>query len=296
MTKEISEETIEILKTQLRHLKNDLMLTKKEYEISTSNFLEAQNELKIKNTELQKYQENLEKIIESKKEELLKSEMRFRKLAQTSKDAFVIFDRNESIVFWNEGAREIFGYDEKEIIMKSFQCLISKKSRTCVINIINKMTSNKNSHKFDKNFEIIGTCKNGEEFPIDVSMSSWKEGRERYVAGIMRDISEKKQQEDEFIRKEKLNAVIEMAGATSHELNQPMQVILGFTSFLLSEYTLDSYTKKRMNTIKNQIAKMAKITKQIQNITKYKTKKYLNGSIIDIENSSREDEKINLDM
>jgi hypothetical protein len=45
--------------------------------------------------------------------------------------------------------------------------------------------------------------------------------------------------------------------------------------------------QKNLNIIIAQIAKMAKITRTLMNITKYETKSYLSKTIIDIEKASQ---------
>lgn len=88
--------------------------------------------------------------------------------------------------------------------------------------------------------------------------------------------------------KEKLNGVIEMAGAVCHEMNQPMQVVLGLSEFLLMDIREDNPLYKNIQKIKDQIDRMGGITKKLMNITIYETKSYLKGKIIDIDKASKE--------
>ncbi len=47
----------------------------------------------------------------------------------------------------------------------------------------------------------------------------------------------------ELVEKEKLQGVIEMAGAVCHELNQPMQVVSGVSELLMMDIQIDKATK-----------------------------------------------------
>ncbi len=87
--------------------------------------------------------------------------------------------------------------------------------------------------------------------------------------------------------KEKLNGVIEMAGAVCHEMNQPLQVISGLSELLLMDVTQNNPLYKNIQGIKDQIDRMGGITKKLMNITRYETKDYLKGSIVDIDKSSK---------
>lgn len=87
--------------------------------------------------------------------------------------------------------------------------------------------------------------------------------------------------------KEKLNGVIEMAGAVCHEMNQPMQIVLGLSELLLMDIREDNPLYKNIQEIKDQIDRMGGITKKLMNITIYETKSYLKGNIIDIDKASK---------
>ena len=88
--------------------------------------------------------------------------------------------------------------------------------------------------------------------------------------------------------REKLQGVLEMAGAVCHELNQPLQTVLGSSELLLMTMDTEDPKYERMQTIKMGIEKIGELTNKIMNITRYQTKPYLNaGEIIDIEEASR---------
>ncbi len=91
---------------------------------------------------------------------------------------------------------------------------------------------------------------------------------------------------DAKLQKEKLEGVLEMAGAVCHELNQPLMSISGFSQLLSDDLTDDNIQKENLTEIQNQVERLGKITNRLMTITKYKTKKYLKGNIIDIEAAS----------
>jgi len=91
-----------------------------------------------------------------------------------------------------------------------------------------------------------------------------------------------------LMEKEKLTGVLEMAGAVCHELNQPLQTVLGFSDLLLTEITEGDPKYPMLKTIKGEIERIGKLTQKIMRITKYRAKDYIEGQsrIIDIESSS----------
>ncbi len=112
-------------------------------------------------------------------------------------------------------------------------------------------------------------------------------GEIEYVSGVFFDITDYKRAEDELIRREKLQGILEMAGAVCHEMNQPIQAIYLNYELLLMNMPEDKPSDKELNIIKEQLYKLSSITHKLQRITKYETKEYISGTkIIDIEKSS----------
>jgi len=98
-----------------------------------------------------------------------------------------------------------------------------------------------------------------------------------------------KNSEKEKLRRRKLEGVLEMAGAVCHEMNQPMQIILGNSDLLLMHTPENKQLYEKINKIREGIDRMRMITSKIKNITKYETKDYIGGiKIIDIEKASNE--------
>ncbi|MCP3872504.1 MAG: response regulator [Desulfobacteraceae bacterium] len=91
-----------------------------------------------------------------------------------------------------------------------------------------------------------------------------------------------------LVEKEKFQGVLEMAGAICHELNQPLMSIAGYSELLLMDLSEDNPQYKTLRIINEQVHRLGRITKKLMNITKYKTKSYLEGNIVDIDEASQE--------
>ncbi|MBC2743263.1 MAG: response regulator [Desulfosarcina sp.] len=93
--------------------------------------------------------------------------------------------------------------------------------------------------------------------------------------------------ESERIYREKLQAVLETAGAICHELNQPMMAISGHTELLMETFDQNDPLYPKIARIKFQVERMGAITQKLMGITRYETKDYVQGErIVDIEKSS----------
>lgn len=93
--------------------------------------------------------------------------------------------------------------------------------------------------------------------------------------------------ESERIYREKLQAVLETAGAICHELNQPMMAISGHTELLMDTLDQNDPVYSKIAKIKSQVERMGAITQKLMGITRYETKDYVQGErIVDLEKSS----------
>ena len=104
------------------------------------------------------------------------------------------------------------------------------------------------------------------------------DGRIHYLEMFM-DITQ-------FRERERLQGVLEMAGATTHHMGQPLQVLITSAELLLknsSEDTVAILVAK----IQKAIDRLKKIIMKIENITRYQTEEYIEGKrIVDIAKSS----------
>lgn len=99
-----------------------------------------------------------------------------------------------------------------------------------------------------------------------------------------------KEAQDKLVDQEKKIAIIELAGAAAHELNQPLTVINCQVKLLEESLAeKDILPGREVEIINQSVKRMTEIIRKIGNITKYKTKDYLLGEkIIDLDKASDE--------
>ena len=95
--------------------------------------------------------------------------------------------------------------------------------------------------------------------------------------------------QNELREREKLQGVLEMAGAVCHELNQPLQSVSGFSELLLMDMETSDPNCERLKNIKTGIERIGELTRKIMKITRYRSKNYMNGKsrILDIDKASQ---------
>ena len=109
------------------------------------------------------------------------SEKRFRSLVDSVFDAIISTNEEGNIVSWNIAAEEIFGYSASEIIGDSLVKIMPRRFRNALQEGMKHLIQGGDSKIIRKTVKLNGIRKNGSEFPIELSLSSWKFGGEIYL-------------------------------------------------------------------------------------------------------------------
>jgi PAS domain S-box-containing protein len=116
-----------------------------------------------------------------------------------------------------------------------------------------------------------------------------------HLLGIVyniKDITGLKKAAEALLQREKLEVVLQMAGAVSHEFIQPIQIILTCVQLLLSSTqnrpTINTVeNRKKLITIKEQVNRLSAITAKLKSVMRYETKEYVEGErIVDLDKAS----------
>jgi PAS domain S-box-containing protein len=201
-------------------------------------------------TELAGANEDLRKEITERKhaeEELKSSEEKHRVMVEAANDVVVSMDERGTILFANPATRRIFGYDPAEIAGKSMTMLMPDAMRKLHDNGFKRYLATGKRHVNWQGVEVTAQRKDGQEFPVEVSFGELTSDGHKVFTGFIRDISERKQAEDqlresernlqmtqaELARVSRLTTMGELAASIAHEVNQPLTAVINNASACL---------------------------------------------------------------
>ena len=119
------------------------------------------------------------------------SEERFRALAVSANDAIVSADSHGRITYFNPGAERLFGYAATEATGQPLTILMPERFREAHRAGLARYLATGEAHVVGKTVELAGRNKDGREFPLELSLASWKLGSDVAFTGVLRDITER---------------------------------------------------------------------------------------------------------
>ena len=157
-------------------------------------------------------------------EALGKSESLMRAITDSAQDAIMMMAPTGCISFWNPAAEQIFGYTTEEAIGQILhQFLAPRRYREAYQAAFSRFKEIGQGEAADKSIELQACRKNGEEFPIELSLSAIHLENGWHAVGIIRDITSRKRAETALRESEaRLTAFMEFVPALTlikdHEL------------------------------------------------------------------------------
>lgn len=137
-------------------------------------------------------------------------EERFRQVAETASDGIVSANTLGNITFFNKGAERIFKTTAAEMLGQPLRKLMPERYWAGHEAGMARVAAGGARHVLGSVTELVGRRSTGEEFPLELSLAMAQSGSETLFTGILRDISRRKQQEDQIrTNQARINALFE---------------------------------------------------------------------------------------
>ncbi len=126
------------------------------------------------------------------------SNLQFQSIAMSAFEAIIIIDQDSRIVFWNKAAEKAFGYSEAEALAMNLTEIMPLRFREPHLSGMRRYLDTGQPRVIGMLLELSGLRKDGSEFPIELSISSWKTYEGFFFGGIIRDITQRRSTENEL--------------------------------------------------------------------------------------------------
>jgi two-component system sensor kinase FixL len=167
--------------------------------------------------------------------QLVEREALTRAIVDTAADGIITIDAQGTIASFNAAAERIFGYPAHEIIGQNLAILVPPPHTDRHGDYLTRRLASNGDHLKSSGLEMEGQRKDGSRVAIEVSVSQVYPADRRLFTGIIRDITDLKQAQEQVRRRQaelahvmRLGTMGEMATSLAHELNQYHAAVLNY--------------------------------------------------------------------
>jgi PAS domain S-box-containing protein len=108
-----------------------------------------------------------------------------------------------------------------------------------------------------------GVRADGEEFPLEASVSRTEVAGQRFHTIIVRDMTQFKRLEEQFRQAQKMEAVGQLAGGVAHDFNNLLTIMTGYCDLLLGNATLGDQAREQLLEIRKAGDRAAALTSKL---------------------------------
>jgi len=227
--------------------------------------------------------------------ELKKTKEFLERLIDSAADAIVAADQRGLVLVCNRVAEQIFGYKAEEIVGRArVRDLYADHGAAHEIMRLLRSPQHGGQGRIEGiRQEVLN--RDGERVPVALSAAIlYEDGHEVGTVGIFNDLRERIRIEQRLATAQERLAVTEkqallaeLAGATAHELNQPLTAILGNLELFARKIDPADALQRPLDTMRREAERMAAIVKRIGQITSYETKPYVGDThILDLDRAT----------
>lgn len=191
------------------------------------------------------------------------SEAKLAGILASAMDAIITVDENQKIVLFNAAAEKMFRCQAVDVMAQALDRFVPERFRASHENHIRVFGDTKTTQRsMGKLRALYGVRSDGEEFPIEATISQIEEDGHKLFTVIIRDISEKKRLEAQFLRAQRMESIGTLAGGIAHDLNNVLSPILTAVELLQMRFT-DESSQRLLNILRTNAIRGSEMIRQV---------------------------------
>jgi PAS domain S-box-containing protein len=223
--------------------------------------------------------------------ELIETKNFLESIVEKAGDAISVVDLRGKVLYWNEGAEQIYGYQKEEVMGKKLSQFLyprDEKLRAEEGKLMDQFMARVRKGEVVPNVEVKRQTKDGREIITSMTISPLRdsEGKIIGVSRICKDITHLKRAEERLTLAERLSSLGELTAGVAHELRNPLAGIKINTQILSRKKDLPEMEKKLLNSTQEGIEKIQKIVDDMLHFAKPKASHFKEEEINEVVDKS----------
>jgi len=183
--------------------------------------------------------------------------------------ALYVTNLDGNITYYGMGSEIMFGWQKNEIVFKHVGVLHNPEDVQSQLPKIFQQV--RQCGQYETEIKLVK--KDGGQLPVILSATKFLDEQENLKGYIFiaKDITERKELENQIFQSEKLAAIGKLAAGMAHEINNPLFVISGRVELLLAEKRLANKTRQELSIISTQAERIRKLVDQLLKFSRKKT-------------------------
>jgi PAS domain S-box-containing protein len=205
-------------------------------------------------------------LLERKRAEeaLRASEARTRAILESALDCVVSIDHEGRIVEFNPAAVRTFGYERAEALGRPMvDLIVPPELRESHRKGLSRYLETGEAKVLGRRIEITGLRRDGEIFPVELTITRVDLPGPPFFTGYLRDLSETRLLERQFAEAQKLEAVGRLAGGIAHDFNNVMTIIAGYAALLRGRLDAEGAGHEELDEIDVATERASSLTRQL---------------------------------
>ena len=204
-----------------------------------------------------------------------KAESWSRRLVETTQDSVLSIDRKGRIVLFNAAAERTFGYSRNEIAGQKVNVLMPEPYVSQHDEYIARYERTGEAHAIGLIRTVTAKRKNGDVFPIELSVTEVPTDEVVHYAAFIRDISDKTRLQEQLLESERLAAIGATAAKIGHEIANPLHAIHMTAQMLACQLENEEIPAGQiasdLKTIMSETARLNALLRQFRMISRKET-------------------------
>lgn len=155
------------------------------------------------------------------------AEARWRAIVDAAVDGIIVIDARGHIEAFNAAAERMFGFSEAEVIGRNISMLMPEPLRSQHDGYIDNYLTTGEKKIIGIGRAVNGMRRDGQVFPVHLSVGEFEIDGQRYFTGILHDLSRRTELEERLREATALARLGEMAAVIAHEVKNPLAAVRG---------------------------------------------------------------------